>query len=164
MSRRKRQIIIAGALVVALVAFTGTAWMQARAVERKAQALRVGMTLPEVMAALDGWWMVNAHPLGRGTGRGRLQPGPEWNGYTGPGRDGAPGLYVLTPRTADDRETDLRKLSRAEFTRRLDALLSDGEPWTVYFSFRTIPTKRGVLVRFDGKGRVTALGGAAASQ
>jgi hypothetical protein len=41
-----------------------------------------------------------------------------------------------------------------EFEQRLGSLLSDGEPWTVYFNFRTIGRDTGVLVRFDGKGRV----------
>ena len=54
----------------------------------------------------------------------------------------------------DGRETDLRKISRAEFETRLNGLLSGGKPWTVYFSYRTVPTERGILVRFDGEGRV----------
>jgi hypothetical protein len=97
------------------------------------------------MHQLDGWRMVNAHPATR-----RAIPhgtGPELNGYSGD-------VYVLTPVLPDGRETDLRKVSREEFERRLETMLSAGEPWTVYFSFRTVPTETGVLVRFDGKGRV----------
>jgi hypothetical protein len=150
--------IVATLAVTALIVFLSVAVLQARAIDRKAQALRVGMTLPEVMSALDGWWMVNTHPLGRGTGRGRPQAGAEYNGYTG--RDG---VYVLTPLAADGRETDLRKLSRAVFTERLNGMLAGGEQWTAYFSYRTVPTQRGLLVRFDGHGRLLAIGAAAAA-
>lgn len=163
MSRRKKLLAATFGVAVIVVALVGTAWMQARAVDRKARALRPGMTLPEVLTALDGWWMVNTHPVGRGTGRARLQPGPEFMGYTDPRADGPGQLYVLTPLAADGREADRRKLSAAEFTQRLDALLSSGEPWTAYFAYRTIPTQRGILLRFDGRGRVSALGNAAAS-
>ena len=56
----------------------------------------------------------------------------------------------------DGRETDLRKISRAVFEQRLEKLLSDGEPWTVYFNFRMIGRDTGVLVRFDGRGKVAS--------
>lgn len=61
---------------------------------------------------------------------------------------------MLTPVEPDGRETDLRKISPADFEHRLQQLLSDGEPWTVYFSFRMIGPDTGVLVRFDGRGKV----------
>ena len=48
----------------------------------------------------------------------------------------------------------LRKVSRAEFERRLETLLSDGKPWIVYLNFRMVGRDTGVLVRFDGRGRV----------
>ena len=104
------------------------------------------MSFSEVSRQLDGWAMLNAHPLGRGT-QNRAKPGPEYFGYSGE-------VYVLTPVAPDGRETDLRKLSRTEFEQRLETLLSDGEPWTVYLNFRTIGRDTGVLVRFDGRGKV----------
>src|SRR5688500_1450864 len=70
---RMRIRTLAISTVIALIVFFAVAVLQARAVNRQAQALRVGMTLQEVMSALDGWWMVNAHPLGTGTGRGRAR-------------------------------------------------------------------------------------------
>jgi hypothetical protein len=63
---------------------------------------------------------------------------------------------VLTPVQPDGRETDLHRISQAEFQRRLDGMLSGGQPLTVYVNFRTFPTHTGVLVRFDGKGRVAS--------
>lgn len=145
MSKRKK--LIAGAVVVAVVAFVSVATAQARAVDRKARGIRAGMTVDEVFQQLDGWWMINTHPVdSRAIPHGT---GPEFNGYSGD-------VYVLTPVQPDGRETDLRKISRLEFVSRLEKLLSSGEPWTVYFNFRTIPTDRGILVRFDGKGRVAA--------
>jgi hypothetical protein len=103
------------------------------------------MALVDVIQQLDGWWMINTHPVdSRAIPHGT---GPEFNGYSGE-------VYVLTPVQPDGRETDLRKISRAEFEGRLERLLSGGTPWTVYFNFRTVPTNTGVLVRFDGQGRV----------
>lgn len=97
------------------------------------------------MQQLDGWSMINTHPVdSRAIPHGT---GPEFNGYSGE-------VYVLTPVRPDGSETDLRKISRAEFESRLEKMLSGGKPWTVYFNFRTIPTDSGILVRFDGKGRV----------
>lgn len=140
---RKKAIL--GTFAVAVVAFATVATLQARAVERKAAGLRAGMSLSEVMHQLDGWWMINTHPLdSRAIPHGT---GPEFNGYSGE-------VYVLTPVQPDGRETDLRKISRAEFMAHLEKLLSGGKPWTVYFSYRTVPTHRGILVRFDGQGRV----------
>ena len=136
--------VVLGTASVAVIGFVAVATSQARAVERKAQGLRAGMSVVEVMQHLDGWWMINTHPVDR-----RAIPhgtGPEFNGYSGD-------VYVLTPVQPDGRETDLRKISRAEFTERLQSLLSSGTPWTLYFSYRTVPTHRGLLVRFDGKGR-----------
>ena len=49
---------------------------------------------------------------------------------------------------------DAAEISCAAFEHRLQQLLSDGEPWTVYFSFRMVGPDTGVLVRFDGKGKV----------
>lgn len=141
-----RTKLVAGAVAV-VVAFVFVATIQARAVDRKARGIRAGMSLGEVLQQLDGWWMINTHPVAR-----RAIPhgtGPELNGYSGD-------VYVLTPVQPDGRETDLRKISRAEFALRLEKLLSGGEPWTVYFSFRTIPTHAGILVRFDGEGKVSA--------
>ena len=137
--------VVAGAATVA-VAFACVSALQARAVGRKASGIRAGMSFAEVSRQLDGWAMLNAHPLGRGT-QNRAKPGPEYFGYSGQ-------VYVLTPVTPDGRETDLREMSRAEFEQRLEGLLSDGEPWTVYFNFRTIGRDTGVLVRFDGRGKV----------
>ena len=145
MNRRKK--LAAAAVSVAAIAFASVATVQARAVNRKAQGIRVGMTAVEVMHQLDGWWMINTHPVSR-----RAIPhgtGPEFNGYSG-------NVYVLTPVQPDGRETDLRKISRVEFQKRLETMLRDGEPWTVYFSYPTIPTDRGILVRFDGQGKVAA--------
>ena len=134
-----------GAAVAAVVVFAAVALLQAWALERRAGKIRAGMSLREVMQQLDGWWMINTHPLTR-----RAIPngtGPEFNGYSGD-------TYVLTTVLSTGQETDLRKISREELTARVENLLNSGEPWIVYFSFRTVPTHRGVLVRFDGKGRV----------
>ncbi len=142
----KRNKVIAGTVMVALVAFVGVAALQARAVGWKASGVRAGMSFAEVSRQLDGWATLNAHPVGRGT-QNRAKPGPEYFGYSVL-------VYVLTPVESDGRETDLRKLSRAEFEQRLEKLLSDGEQWTVYLNFRTIARDTGVMVRFDGRGRV----------
>lgn len=143
MSKRKK--LIAGAVVVAVVVFVSVATAQARAVDRKARGIHAGMTVDEVFQQLDGWWMINTHPVdSRAIPHGT---GPEFNGYSGD-------VYVLTPVQPDGRETDLRKISAAEFEGRLRSLLSGGKPWTVYFNFRTIPTDTGILVRFDGNGKV----------
>lgn len=147
MSRVRKFLL--GAMGAAAVTFAAVALLQARALERRAGMIQEGMPLAEVMRQLDGWWMINTHPLER-----RAIPhgtGPEFNGYSGD-------LYVLTPVQPDGRETDLRKMSREEFTARVGNLLSSGEPWTVYFNFRTVPTHRGILVRFDGHGRVARVG------
>lgn len=141
-----RTKVIAGAVTIAVVAFASIAALEARTVGRKASGIRAGMSFAEVSRQLDGWAMINAHPQGRGT-QNRAEPGPEYFGYSGE-------VYVLTPIQADGRETDLRKISRADFEQRLEKLLSDGEPWTVYFNFRMIGRDTGVLVRFDGKGKV----------
>lgn len=143
---RNRTRLIAAAATIALVSVAGVAALQARAVGRKANGVGPGMSFAEVSRQLDGWAMINAHPLGRGT-QNRAKPGPEYFGYSGE-------VYVLTPVEPDGRETDLRKISRADFEYRLRQLLSDGEPWTVYFSFRMIGPDTGVLVRFDGRGKV----------
>jgi hypothetical protein len=143
---RNRTTLIAAAATIALVSVASVAAIQARAVERRASGVRPGMSFAEVSRQLDGWAMINAHPLGRGT-QNRAKPGPEYFGYSGE-------VYVLTPVEPGGRETDLRKISRAAFEHRLEQLLSDGEPWTVYFSFRMIGPDTGVLVRFDGRGRV----------
>ncbi len=141
----KRKNLIAGAVLVVVVAFVCVATAQAMAVDRKARGIRAGMTVEEVFHQLDGWWMINTHPVdSRAIPHGT---GPEFNGYPGD-------VYVLTPVQTDGRETDLRKISSAEFEGRLRRLLSGGKPWTVYFNFRTIPTDTGVLVRFDGNGKV----------
>lgn len=143
MSGRKK--LVAGAVALAVIVFIAIASAQARAVDRKARGIRAGMTLGEVMQQLDGWRMINTHPAdSRAIPHGT---GPEFNGYSGD-------VYVLATVHPDGRETDRRKLSRAEFQESLDNLLSAGKGWTVYFSFRTIPTDSGILVRFDGKGRV----------
>jgi hypothetical protein len=139
--------LVAGAAVVAIISLVSIAAIQARAVDRKAARIHPGMTLAEVLTQLDGWRMINAHPVYR-----RAIPhgtGPEFNGYSGQ-------VYILTPVRPNGSETDLRTISRAEFERRLESLLGGGEPWTVYFSFRTFPTDRGTLVRFDGEGKVAA--------
>lgn len=141
-----RTTVLAGAAAISVVAFLSVTALQTRAVGRKAGGVRAGMSFADVSRQLDGWAMLNAHPLGRGT-QNRAKPGPEYFGYSGP-------VYVLTPVTPDGRETDLREISRAEFEQRLERLLSDGEPWTVYFNFRTIGRDTGVLVRFDGRGKV----------
>ena len=138
--------VIAGAATIAVVAFASVAALQARAVGRKASGVRTGMSFAAVSRQLDGWAMINVHPLGRGT-RNRAKPGPEYFGYSGE-------VYVLTPVEPDGAETDLRKISRTEFEHRLEKLLSDGEPWTVYFNFRLIGRDTGVQVRFDGRGKV----------
>lgn len=141
----RRTKLVAGALVVSVIVFVSIATVQARAVDRKARGIRTGMTLAEVMQVLEGWSMINTHPAdSRAIPHGT---GPEFNGYPGD-------VYVLAKVQPDGREVDLRKLSRAEFQKSLDNLLSAGKPWTVYFSFRTIPTESGILVRFDGRGRV----------
>jgi hypothetical protein len=137
---------IAGVATVAVVAVASVAALQARAVGRKASGVRAGMSFAEVSRQLDGWAMINAHPLGRGT-QNRAKPGPEYFGYSGE-------VYVLTPVEPDGRETDLRKISRAEFEQRLEKLLSDGEAWTVYFNFPMIGRDTGVMVPFDGRGKV----------
>ena len=145
MSKRKKARL--GALGVTGIAFLVVATRQASAVESKARGLRAGMSLGEVMQQLDGWLMINTHPMdSRAIPHGT---GPEFNGYRGE-------MYVLTPVRPNGRETDLRKISRAEFMARLERLLGNGKPWTVYFSYRTMPTHRGILVQFDGHGR-TAL-------
>ena len=144
MGNRKK--VIAGAATITMVAFASVATLQARAVGRKASGVRAGMSFTEVSRRLDGWAIINGHPLGRGT-QNRSKPGPEYFGYSGE-------VYVLTPIEPDGRETDLRKISRAEFEQRFEKLLSNGEPWTVYFTFRMIGPDTGVLVRFDGTGRV----------
>jgi hypothetical protein len=140
--RKKLVVLVVAAAVIALVS---VAAVQARAVNRKAQGIRPGMSVGDVMQQVDGWWMINTHPVdSRAIPHGT---GPEFNGYSGD-------VYVLTPVQPDGRETDLRKMSRAEFEGRLEKMLSGGKPWTVYFNFRTFPTDTGILVRFDGKGRV----------
>jgi hypothetical protein len=141
-----RMKFIAAAATIALVSVASVAALQAKAVGRKASGVRAGMSFADVSRQLDGWAMINAHPLGRGT-QNRTKPGPEYFGYSGE-------VYVFTPVEPDGRETDRRKISRAVFEHRLAQLLSDGEPWTVYFSFRMIGPDTGVLVRFDGKGKV----------
>ena len=142
---KNRTTLIAAAATITLVSFVTVAAVQARAVGRKASGVRPGMSFAEVSRQLDGWALLNAHPLGRAT-QNRARPGPEYFGYSGE-------VYVLTPVEPDGRETDLRKISRADFEHRLQHLLSDSEPWTVYFSFRMIGPDTGVLVRFDGKGK-----------
>jgi hypothetical protein len=137
---------IAAAAVMAMVAFASVAALQARAVNRKASGVRAGMSFAEVSRVLDGWAMIDAHPVGRGT-QHRAKPGPEFFGYSGD-------VHVLTSVQPDGRETDRRKISRAEFEQRLEQMLAAGEPWTVYFNFRMIGRDTGVLVRFDGRGRV----------
>ena len=144
----KRKKVIAGALTIAVAVFASVAALQARAVEWKASGVRAGMPFAEVSRQLDGWSMINVHPLGRGT-QNRAKSGPEYLGYSGE-------VYVLTPIDPDGRETDLRKRSRAEFEWRLEKLLSDVEPWTVYFNFRITGPDTGVLVRFDGHGKVAS--------
>ena len=137
--------LLAGAVAVAVIALVSIAAVQARAVDRKVRGIRPGMTLAEVLRQLDGWSMINTHPLdSRAIPHGT---GPEFNGYSGD-------VYVLTPVQPDGRETDLRKISRAEFEGRLEKMVTGGKPWIVYFNFRAIPTDRGILVRFDGTGRV----------
>jgi hypothetical protein len=139
---------MAGAAVVAVavVALVSVAALQARVISRKASGIRAGMSFADVSRQLDGWAMINAHPEGRGT-LNRARPGPEYFGYSGE-------VHVLTPVQPDGRETDRRPMSRTAFDQRLQTLLSDGEPWTVYFNFRTLGRDTGVLVRFDGRGRV----------
>jgi hypothetical protein len=141
-----RNTLIAAAVTIAVVSVAGVAALQARAIERQASGVRAGMSFAEVSRQLDGWAVINAHPLGRGT-QNRAKPGPEYFGYSGE-------VYVLTPVEPDGRETDLRKIPRVAFEHRLQQLLSDGEPWTVYFSFRMIGPDAGVLVQFDGTGKV----------
>jgi hypothetical protein len=139
--------MFSGAVALAVIAAVSAAGLQSRAVERKARGIRAGMSVREVLRQLDGWWMLNTHPVdSRAIPNGT---GPELNGYSGD-------VYVLTPVRPDGRETDLRKISRAELERRLEALLSGGREWTLYVNFRTIPTDTGVLVRFDGRGRVAS--------
>lgn len=140
-----RKAVLAGAVIAAVSVMIVIATVQSRAVDRKAEGVRAGMTLSEVMRELDGWWMINTHPAdSRAIPHGT---GPEFNGYSGE-------VYVLTPVRPDGSETDLQKISREEFERRLEQMLSGGKPWTVYFNFRTFPTDTGILVRFDGDGRV----------
>jgi hypothetical protein len=139
-----RSNVILGTTATGVIALVAVAMLQARAVDLKARGLRAGMSSGEVMRQLDGWRMINTHPMdGRAVPHGT---GPEFNGYSGR-------VYVLTPVQPDGRETDRRKISQAEFLARLDRMLSSGKPWTVYFSYRTVPTERGILVQFDGKGR-----------
>jgi hypothetical protein len=141
----QRKNLLLCATAVALIAFGSIAAMQSRSVGHKARGIRAGMTLGEVLQQMDGWWMINTHPVdSRAIPHGT---GPEFNGYSGE-------VYVLTPVRPDGSETDLRKISRAEFEQRLNAMLSAGKPWSVYFNFRTMPTDTGILVRFDGNGRV----------
>lgn len=143
MHKRTKQI--AAVALLALIAFAGFATLQAREVSRKARGIRPGMSVVEVMQQLDGWSMINTHPVdSRAIPHGT---GPEFNGYSGD-------VYVLTPVKPDGSETDLAKISRSELETRLTTLLSGGKEWTVYFNFRTLPTDRGILVRFDGNGRV----------
>lgn len=142
MSSRKKLVVGAVTVVVVVISIAA---MQARAVDRRARGLRAGMTVGEVLQQLDGWSMINTHPrdsraIPHGTG-------PEFNGYPGD-------VYVLATVQPDGRETGPRKMSRAEFQVRLETLLSSGKPWVVFFNYRTIPTNRGILVRFDGKGNV----------
>jgi hypothetical protein len=143
-----RKTLLASAATVALVAFASVAALKARAVGQKASGVRAGMSFGDVSRQLDGWAMINAHPLGRGT-QNRPKPGPEYFGYSGE-------VYVLTPVEPDGRETDLRKISRAEFEQRLEKLLGEGQPWTVFFNFRMIGPDTGVLVQFDGRGKVVS--------
>src|SRR5688500_2898654 len=126
MCLRGRQVWIAGAAVMVMVAFAGVAALQARAIGRKASAVRAGMSFADVSRLLDGWAMIDAHPVGRGT-QNRAKAGPEYFGYSG-------AVYVLTPVQPDGRETDRRKMSRAAFEQRVETMLADGEPWTVYFN------------------------------
>jgi len=140
-----RKAPLAGALIAAAIVMIVIATMQSRAVERKARGIRAGTTISEVMQQLDGWWMINTHPVdSRAIPNGT---GPEFNGYSGD-------VYVLTPVQPDGRETDLQKISREVFESRLEQMLRGGKPWSVYFSFRTFPTHAGILVRFDGNGSV----------
>ena len=143
-----RKKVIAGAATIAMAAFATVVAVQAHAVAAKASGVQAGMTFPEVSRQLGGWTMINAHPLGRGS-QNRAKPGLEYFGYSGE-------VYVFTPVEPDGRETDLRKISRAEFEHRLEKLLNDGEPWTVYFNFRMIGPDTGILVEFDGKGKVVS--------
>jgi len=143
-----RTKVLAAAGTIAVVVFASVAAPQARAIARKASGLRAGMSFADVSRQLEGWGMISAHPLGRGT-QNRSAPGPEYVGYSGD-------VYVLTPVEPDGRETDLRKISLAEFEQRLEKLLTDGEPWTVYFNFRMVGPDTGVLVRFDGSGKVVS--------
>lgn len=64
---RNRTKRIAAAATMALVSVAGVAALQARAVGRKASGVRPGMSFAEVSRQLDGWALINAHPLGRGT-------------------------------------------------------------------------------------------------
>jgi hypothetical protein len=144
----KRKMVLAGAATIAVLTFASLAVLQAWAVRRKVSGVRAGMSFAEVSRQLDGWASIDAHPVGRGT-QGRAKLGPEYFGYSGE-------VYVLTPVEADGRETDLRKISRAEFEQRLERLVSDGEPWTVYFNFRMIGPDTGVLVRFGDVGKVAS--------
>ena len=144
---RNSKKVLVGAATIVMIAFASVAALQARAVGRKARGVRAQMSFAEVSRQLDGWAMIDAHPLGRGT-QHRAKPGPEYFGYSGE-------VYVLTPVEPDGRETDRRKISRAEFEKRMETLLDDGEPWTVYFNFRLIGRDTGVLVRFDGRGKVS---------
>jgi hypothetical protein len=146
---RLRHRLAIGAVSVAVVACVAAAVWRIRAVDLKARGLRAEMPLREVLEHMDGWRMINAHPRDR-----RAIPhgtGPEFNGYSGD-------RYVLTPVEPDGRETDLRKISRAEFVARLEQLVGDGEPWIVYFNYRALPTDRGILVQFNGQGRIASDG------
>lgn len=64
MASRKR--LIGCAATIGIVAFASVAALQARAVGRKASGVRAGMSFVEVSRQLDGWAMINAHPVGRG--------------------------------------------------------------------------------------------------
>jgi hypothetical protein len=143
-AHRKKFIVCAVAAI--MIAYASVATRTAGVVGRKASRIRAGMSFSEVSRQLDGWTMINAHPPGRGT-QNRAKPGAEYFGYSGE-------VYVLTPVEPDGRQTDLRKISQTEFEQRMEKLLSDGEPWTVYFNFRIIGPDTGVLLRFDGRGKV----------
>jgi hypothetical protein len=137
--------LLSASLLTLLLAVVAVGAIQARAIDRKARSIRAGMTVREVMVQLDGWRMINTHPaVSRAIPNGT---GPEFYGYSGE-------TYALTAVRPDGSEVGRQAMSRAEFERRLDAMLGSGKAWVVFFSFRAFPTERGVLVRFDGKGRV----------
>jgi hypothetical protein len=111
--------VIAGAATIAMVAFAGVAALQARAVGRKASGVRAGMSFAEVSRQLDGWAMINAHPLGRGT-QNRAKPGPEYFGYSGE-------VDVLTPVEPDGRETSPREPGSTKTQSRGRGVAADQE-------------------------------------